>query len=959
MTIKQALIVVLSGLVIMICLTPSWASNANTYKYFINEGKHAIERRDIPRALHCFKWAYRINPQASEPLDYLNNVPGGKAVLDQEVIYASLMASRIAPPRKFQDTQALIDHINLVKRSLDKMIRPAVTVPPVAMVPISHPVTEAVKKDEPTLTATKTYTRQGKKAVEDVILLADIVKSTIPRPTLRLEIGRTIILEGKNIQKFLVVSGEIIGVKRLSADRLQVVAVMRGSTIFHVWDDAGRTTIYMETLFPDSSGDNGNVRSSSFEHAAPFRFSYSNNWSGYYMAPRGSRMKRQGLSFNENVGVNGETPYGYLDSSASLSGFNPVRDIPAYTLGLTGIPVPGTRAMSVRLFDSTRSLSPLSMPGAHLRGAFVDLQAFKEAVGFSVTHGQLQPTFGFSMLSSAQQSYLDAFKVVLFPNDRDHHYAFNYARGSGADRNTALTAQAYSVEGVYRINKVLFNAELARDSRNTASIGGMSWGGKGWDSALSFKNINKNFTTVTSAPSGQGTTSMLWTSNINAESYSAGTMLDVTRQRLYTNPNNPDALDYDANANINIPLSPKLAFASRVRYVDTAGDILPRHSMGLNTGLTRNIEVWGGRNGSVYVSGGYQESTYPDNPTSDYHSYDAATGVNLSLTKNLSWYLSYQYSWLIEGLSDFMSNPMATTTGLSYNRQFMERLSGNFSLSYRNEQSTQSLNSFMAGEDSVGLSGSLTYNPKNDLSYFIDSNVQNVWSKAGQSTSYTSMDLRMGMRGIWGTSLVWDPKGAVSGVVYKDKNGNGKKDEGEPGLPDIKVKAGEKEAITDKDGRYRIEVKGKRVNVTPLMETIPTGYIFSTPSFFKVDILHGIARVVDFGLTTQSGIYGIVFVDKNGNNQPDRGDQFLQHVKILLDGKKTIMSDSQGTYFFQKVSEGGHNIAIDMKTLPQGLIPLIKIKNDIVVTEGINYIFHIPMRQKAVEPPIEPQRSEK
>ena len=1008
-----------SLLVIWGCAFPSHAGAADTYQYFLTEGQKALERHDEQEAVRYFRWAHRVDPTAEEPMVYLRSVPDGQSVLEdgvsdagpslsyeeymekgtsaleQQDRYTALeyfYKARLVDPA----AEAPVEYINLIKRMIDERVvhvkpkmvgqsldqvkrsvpsapeaePPAFTAPAVsprrmlteastAVVPVQTVERSYAPVPALPVPVARSYIQPAKKRVEDIIAIADIVKNAAPRPTLRLEMGRTVILEGKNIQKFLVVSEDFIQINRISADRLQISGQRRGSTFLHVWDDAGRATIYIEILFPDSSGELAAGHPLPLEHAAPFRFNYANDWSGYYNAPQGSTMKRRSLTFEEDVGMLGETPYGYLDSSATLTGFNPVRGIPTYTTGLSGIPVPGTSALNVRVFDATRLTSPLTMPGAHLRGAFLDVRTFQDAVGLSVSHGQLQPIFGYSNTSSgSQQSYVDAFQVVLFPKDPENHYAFNYARGYGSARNPTLTKQVYSLEGTHRIDKVLLNAELARSGTHAASLGGLGWSGNGWNSALHVRDINKNFTTITSPPSGQGETGAMWTGNMNPGTFSADAMVDVYRQKLYFNPDHPDALNLDTDANIRVPLNPALSLDNQLRYVDTAGELSPRRTMSVDSRLTRDFEAWGGRHGAVYAGGAYQNSRYPGSSISNYDRYDVLTGVNLPLTRDTSWFANYQYSWLIEGVSNNLINPSSFGTGLSCNKELREHLTGNLSLSYRYEQNAGGLNSFLAGEDSLGTSGGLSYNPTSDLSYFLDTNVRQVWSHVDSHMSYTDMDLRMGMRGAWAVPLAWDPVGAVTGIVYKDKNGNGRKDPGEKGMPDIKVRAGERDAVTDKDGKYRIEVRGKRVLVTPVMETMPAGFVFSTPSFFRVDILQGMAQRVDFGLTTQSGIYGVAFVDKNGNGVPDQGDQFLPRVKVTLDGRQTVASDAQGAYFFKKVAEGGHTLTIDMKSLPVNLIPVLKIKNDIVVTEGVTYVFHIPMRLKESAPVKAPQRSE-
>ena len=72
-------------------------------------------------------------------------------------------------------------------------------------------------------------------------------------------------------------------------------------------------------------------------------------------------------------------------------------------------------------------------------------------------------------------------------------------------------------------------------------------------------------------------------------------------------------------------------------------------------------------------------------------------------------------------------------------------------------------------------------------------------------------------------------------------------------------------------------------------------------------------------------------------------------MKIILDGKIIQKSDSHGAFYFRKVSPGRHTISIDMNTLPLDMLPLIKLKNEIDVAEGTNYMFNIPVQIKKAQ----------
>jgi hypothetical protein len=87
-------------------------------------------------------------------------------------------------------------------------------------------------------------------------------------------------------------------------------------------------------------------------------------------------------------------------------------------------------------------------------------------------------------------------------------------------------------------------------------------------------------------------------------------------------------------------------------------------------------------------------------------------------------------------------------------------------------------------------------------------------------------------------------------------------------------------------------------------------------------------------------------VDRNGNGIPDSADQFVRGVKLVLDGKLTLTTDNQGVYFFDDVSPGKHTLVVDIMSVPINLIPLIKLKNELNVSEGTNYVFHVPMKTK-------------
>jgi hypothetical protein len=433
---------------------------------------------------------------------------------------------------------------------------------------------------------------------------------------------------------------------------------------------------------------------------------------------------------------------------------------------------------------------------------------------------------------------------------------------------------------------------------------------------------------------------------MNTEQFSADSTVDVYQDRLFFNSDNRSAYNYDTSAHVRKPLNKVTWSDTTIRYVDTPEEISPRRFASLDTRVTRDFAVWGSRTGSVYAGGSYQKSNIASSPISDYDRYAVVLGTRIPLTRELSSYASYEYSWLHEPLSGLNSHPNVFSAGLTYNKNITEKVSGNAGLNYRKEQDVRGTNSFLSGEDSVGANAGLAYNPSNDVSYFVDGQARKVWSLKQENPSYNDLDIRFGMRAAWGVPLRWDPHGVITGIVFKDMNRNGKLDRGEQGLPNITVKVGDKETATDQDGRYSVNIRAKRVLVAPALESLPPGYMFSKSGFTRVEVLQGRSREVDFGLSTHTGIYGVVYVDRNGNGIPDSADQFVRGVKLVLDGKLTLTTDNQGVYFFDDVSPGKHTLVVDIMSVPINLIPLIKLKNELNVSEGTNYVFHVPMKTK-------------
>ncbi len=964
------------------------AEPAHVYQYYLNAGIKAFGQHEDEEAARYLSWAHQLDPSAEEPSRYIDMLNArqqaaatpksfapyfeelmrkGKAALAgknyesaADHFYTAHLFDRDSEePLKYlqmvkqarEDASPIVDREGAVTAALDKFQPRA---GPVAVnAPVKAAPTASVAMGPPVARLPSVPSLSKKTAGSaDVIELSDILAASQGgRASIKLQTGTSVIIEGKNIQRFLVLDETAILARKVTRDQLQVESRRWGGTFLHIWDEStgalARHTVYIDVVLPQPEG--GVLKqSATVEHAEPFRLRYSTDWGSYYRGNTATYLRRQSLSSQQNFGMEGETPYGFFDASASTVGLQPLVNVVAYTVGLSGIPAPAVTNFNIRLFDVNGALTPLTLPGSPLRGVSAGANVLDNKVGLYAVHGQQESTFGFYSFGTGTMKdvEIDAGRVTLFPGDPQKHYAFNYAAASGAGRDPLLTKDVYSVSGTQKLAAVTLDGELARDDRTTASLAGAQWDGGIFRTGVKFRDINKDFTTVTSSASNQGDIGAVWTTDTDLPKAGITTSVEAYRNRVIFNPDRPQAYNYDTSAGVNVPINETYSLNTNVNYTDTPGDISPRQYVSGMSRVTRSFGVWHGRRGSGYAGVSGQRNRYQVASASDYDRAGVLTGVQLPLTPDLAWTANYEISRLHEPYSGMDYQPNVLTTGLTLNRKLTAKLNGSFGLSYRKEEGAGGGNSFLSGEDSVDGSVGLTYNQSSDVSLFFDGRSRDAWGKVTGSPSYNDLDLRLGMRAAWGTPVRWDPAGVVEGIVFKDKDGNGRYDRSDEGVPDVKVKVGDNETVTDAHGWYHMDVRAKRVAVTPVMENLPTGFVFSTPALARVDVRQGLRQRADFGLRMESGIFGVVFVDKNGNNTPDAGDELVGRVKVILDGKLSQVSGGQGAYFFKNVPAGAHVITLDMVTMPQDVIPLVKLRNGINITEGTTYTFHIPVKRK-------------
>ena len=198
------------------------------------------------------------------------------------------------------------------------------------------------------------------------------------------------------------------------------------------------------------------------------------------------------------------------------------------------------------------------------------------------------------------------------------------------------------------------------------------------------------------------------------------------------------------------------------------------------------------------------------------------------------------------------------------------------------------------------------------------------------------------------------PPGSIGDLVWSDRNRDGRRDDGEPGIPGIPVSllnadftpvlgptGGPLAVVTDGLGGYRFGdlEPGQYVVSFPLpqgQQRSPKAAAGDDAIDSDADPRTGLSSVitVDSGAnvsTVDSGLFapptglgGIVWTDQEGNGRLDQGEPAIAEVKLELRDAagqlaSTTTTGPNGTYQFLGVAPGRYQVRIDPATLPGGV----------------------------------------
>ncbi|MCX5714022.1 MAG: pilus assembly protein N-terminal domain-containing protein, partial [Candidatus Omnitrophica bacterium] len=525
-----------------------------------------------------------------------------KPVLPEIITPAAISKREIAIEKATEKKEEVITAPRLEEREkeIDKIMGELKETAPV-MMPAPLPKKQPEVMPKPVLPANE--------EIRDLLAPQALILDESTRAlttALEIEQGRTIIIAGHNIQRFLLTQSEVLSVEKQSSDELRVTARDFGYTYLHVWDDNGRWTLEFLTVPVKPKGPTyEDILRRSEERANTFKLRYTLDWNSFYASSDGKfrDIKRSSYSFGHYLYLTGPTPYGDIDSNLSIRTLKTSTDLTYFTLGLTKGKIGPFEDFSLRAVDFSPTINNLAMSSPTLRGVMLESPAFHKTLDYTVFWGRegggrfggLSPG-----LAETRNSFLSGISADYIYHE-NQRFGFSAFSGWGKDRPTTLNHYGYDSYADFKLGKWDTRYELGYDSEKLAHLFTTKYELSKFKVTEEVRNIDKRFVTMTGTGWRVGELGSL-TSLYYAplENLDIDGRLDIFRDRLFPNPNDPERWNFDFRTDLTWRLDPLTSIRSDYSFLDDEGRISPFRSLNTGLGLYKTFE-WP-RRISTYVN---------------------------------------------------------------------------------------------------------------------------------------------------------------------------------------------------------------------------------------------------------------------------------------------------------------------------------------------------------------------
>ncbi|MDR5683540.1 MAG: SdrD B-like domain-containing protein [Armatimonadota bacterium] len=165
------------------------------------------------------------------------------------------------------------------------------------------------------------------------------------------------------------------------------------------------------------------------------------------------------------------------------------------------------------------------------------------------------------------------------------------------------------------------------------------------------------------------------------------------------------------------------------------------------------------------------------------------------------------------------------------------------------------------------------------------------------------------------------PVGRLEVVVFRDINGDGRRDEDEPGVPDVVIRIdGRRAALSGSGGQATMDpVREGSYTVSVDEDTVPVDLMVEEGAL-RAQVHAGGTTVVQVALVPAATVRGTVYVDTNNNGRRDPSEPAVEGVILVLwPGEERRTTDERGAFEFFPLRPGDHRVRLLADSLPPHL----------------------------------------
>ncbi len=940
--IKKIFIIFFLSALLSSSVIPEACAGSLMPEFLCETGMKFYKQGRYEEALQSFMQALILEPNYKPALEYIQMLKQKGAVKEESIAYPQAQPAFVMGPPLGKDTEGIAALEREMISTRVSAAKARVTSPArvsaagrevVSPAPLRVAAGEAVSKS----------------AQLPAIIKLDETYSQLPQP-IEISQGTSVIIAGKNIQRFLVIEPDILIVEQKRPDELLATAGDIGYTYVHVWDENDRWTIeFLITPLEPEGPTYDEMLFKEEEESRNFKLDYDLTWSSFETGRRLRTLNRSSYSWGHRLSLTGETPYGNLQSETTVRSLTTTTDMTYLHFALTDGSIGPFKGFTLQGFDYSSPFSNLSFSGGGLRGGMLASPAFNEKIKYTAfwgregggKYGNLSPG-----LSKIRNSFLNGFNAAYSPT-KTQTYSASVAHGWGRERDINLPKQVYDTSSRWNFERWGLNYDLAFDNERVAYTVGTRYTHPNLSLSSEFRNIDKNFYTISGLGSRSGELGNSLNLNYRlTENLSTNAMLDVYLDRAFPAEDNPNRLNESFNWGTAYQLDPSATLSFSYNLQNRLGSISQSRYQTDILGLSKKFNFF--REINTYVSYNRQDNKSYGSPSASYINDKAYASLNFSLIGDLRYYLSREMNWLKATYTGAKATPNVYDTGLDWSGQFWNTpLHGNFRLTWHDEEDAGSALSFLSGEDYLEGYSQISYRPTPDKEIYGSCSVRNSWADNIGVTPRIDVNFNAGMRYLWDTGVAWESAGNIEGYIFKDLNSDGLRQRDEAPVEGVKIYLGkDKFQITDIFGYYKFKkAKGRKAYVTLDASTLPAGFVVTVPISQEISIAHNRTVSADFGIISRSEISGLVFEDVNEDGKYDLNDKGVSGVVLSLEDGSQATTDDKGRYSFLHASVGEHTITLDLESIPVYYLPQTSLTKELTLFEGVSFVHHIPLKR--------------